>query len=89
MSAKVCPFTNGRGKRTNIQPVVVLSKNTNEDNSGNFHKLLENQLNSLYSYIGGAEYSLTGDLLFHRSSLPYKSLEFPSLSMQPELIFGI
>jgi hypothetical protein len=67
----------------------VLSKNTNEDNSGNFHKLLENQLNSLYSYIGGAEYSLTGDLLFHWSSLLYKSLEFPSHSMQPELIFGI
>ena len=51
MFARVCPVSNKQGESINFRPVhsIMISNTTNEDYSGNYHKLLEFQVVSLYS----------------------------------------
>src|SRR3972149_1958363 len=51
ISARVCSLSNKQGESINFRPVhsIMINNTTNEDYSGNYHKLLEIQVVSLYS----------------------------------------
>ena len=68
MFARVCPVSNKQGESINFRPVhsIMINNTTNEDYSGNYHKLLEIQVNSLYSDLVSLTISLVTVFSVHR-----------------------